>query len=34
MEELADKMADAYLDSASWIDLPIIADLLDIPRTG
>jgi hypothetical protein len=32
MKELADKMADAYLDSAFWIDLPIIADRLEIPK--
>jgi hypothetical protein len=30
--ELADKMADAYLDSGFWIDLPIIADHLQIPK--
>jgi len=32
MIELADKMADAYLDSAFWIDIEIIADALEIPR--
>jgi len=32
MTELADKIADAYLDSAFWIDLPIIADHLEIPK--
>ena len=32
MTELADKMADAYLDSAFWIDLPIIAEHLEIPK--
>jgi hypothetical protein len=32
MLRLADKMADAYLDSAFWIDLPIIADHLKIPQ--
>ncbi len=30
--ELADKMADAYLDSAFWIDLEIIAEAIGIPR--
>jgi hypothetical protein len=28
MMRLADKMANAYLDSSFWIDLPIIADHL------
>jgi len=32
MAELASKMADAYLDQAFWIDLPIIADHLGIPK--
>jgi hypothetical protein len=32
MQELASKMADAYLDSVFWIDLPIIADHLEIPK--
>lgn len=32
MQELASKMADAYLDSDFWIDLPIIADHLEIPK--
>ena len=32
MMRLADKMANAYLDSAFWIDLPIIADHLEIPK--
>ena len=32
MMRLADKMANAYLDSAFWIDLPIIADRLEIPK--
>jgi hypothetical protein len=32
MTELAEKMADAYLDSGFWIDLPIIADHLEIPK--
>jgi hypothetical protein len=34
MAELASKMADAYLDQAFWIDLPIIADHLGILRRG
>jgi len=33
MLELADKMADAYLDQAFWIDLEIIADHIGIPKT-
>jgi hypothetical protein len=32
MEQLASKMANAYCDSGFWIDLPIIADYLKIPR--
>jgi hypothetical protein len=32
MTELADKMANAYLENAFWIDLPIIADRLEIPK--
>jgi hypothetical protein len=32
MSELADKMADAYCENVFWIDLPIIADALEIPR--
>jgi hypothetical protein len=32
MAQLADKMAKAYLDQAYWIDLPIIADHLGIPK--
>ncbi len=32
MSTLAVKMKDAYLDSNYWIDLPIIADALDIPK--
>lgn len=31
MRRLASKMADAYLESTFWIDLPIVADYLDIP---
>lgn len=32
MERLAGKMADAYLDNGFWIDLPIIAEYLEIPK--
>lgn len=32
MRRLADKMANAYLESVFWIDLPIIADYLEIPK--
>lgn len=32
MRQLASKMADAYCDSGFWIDLPIIADYLKIPK--
>ena len=32
MLRLADKMANAYLESAFWIDLPILANHLDIPK--
>jgi len=32
MERLASKMADAYCDNGFWIDLPIIADFLEIPK--
>lgn len=32
MERLAGKMADAYLDNGFWIDLPIIADYMEIPK--
>lgn len=31
MYRLASKMADAYCDQVFWIDLPIIADYLEIP---
>jgi hypothetical protein len=34
MVHLASKMADAYLEHVYWIDLPIIADHLGIPRRG
>lgn len=32
MERLASKMADAYCDNGFWIDLPIIAESLGIPK--
>jgi hypothetical protein len=32
MTELADKMANAYLEEVYWIDLDIIAEHLDIPK--
>ena len=32
MMEIADKMAQAYLDNGFWIDLDIIAETLEIPR--
>ncbi len=32
MAHLASKMADAYLDQIFWIDLPIVADHLGIPK--
>lgn len=32
MRRLASKMADAYLEASFWIDLPIIADELGIPK--
>ena len=32
MSRLAIKMADAYCESTFWIDLPIIADFLGIPK--
>jgi len=32
MERLASKMADAYCDGGFWIDLPILADHLGIPK--
>lgn len=32
MERLASKMADAYCDNGFWIDLPILADYLEIPK--
>lgn len=32
MERLANKMANAYCDNGFWIDMPIIADYLEIPK--
>ncbi len=32
MEHLASKMADAYCDNGFWIDLPILAEHLGIPK--
>lgn len=32
MEHLASKMADAYVGNGFWVDLPIIADYLEIPK--
>ena len=32
MRELAGKMADAYTESVFWIDLGILADILNIPK--
>ena len=32
MRQLASKMADAYCELVFWIDLPIIADHLSIPK--
>jgi hypothetical protein len=32
MSHLASKMANAYLDQAFWIDLPILADHFGIPK--
>lgn len=32
MRQLASKMADAYCDNGFWIDLPILADHLEIPK--
>jgi hypothetical protein len=34
MERLADKMGDAYVSNGFWIDLPIIAEYLEIPKKG
>jgi lipoate synthase len=32
MEELASKMADAYIENDFWIELEVIADYLKIPK--
>lgn len=32
MTQLASKMADAYCESVFWIDLPILAENLSIPK--
>lgn len=32
MEQLANRMRSAYLENGFWIDLPIIAEYLEIPR--
>lgn len=32
MERLASKMGDAYVSNGFWIDLPIIAEYLEIPK--
>jgi hypothetical protein len=32
MEQLANRMCSAYLENGFWIDLPIIAEYLEIPR--
>lgn len=32
MQELADKMSEAYTNEVFWIDLEIIADYLKIPK--
>ncbi len=32
MERLASKMGDAYVENGFWIDLPITADYLEIPK--
>jgi hypothetical protein len=32
MTEMAEKMAQAYLDNGFWIDLEVIAEALEIPR--
>ena len=33
MERLASKMADAYCDKSFWMDIEIIAEGLEIPKT-
>jgi len=32
MERLASKLGDAYVENGFWIDLPIMADYLEIPK--
>lgn len=32
MEDLARKMANAYVENVFWIDLEILADYLEIPK--
>ena len=32
MERLASKLSDAYVENGFWIDLPIMADYLEIPK--
>lgn len=34
MMTIARKMADAYLESIFWIDLPIIAEYCGVPHKG
>ena len=34
MERLADKMADCYCDNGFWIDLDILLDEMDIPKSN
>jgi hypothetical protein len=34
MAEIADHMQDAYCDDAFWVELDVIADDMDIPRTA
>jgi hypothetical protein len=33
MADIADHMQDAYCDDAFWVELDVIADDMDIPRT-
>lgn len=32
LEHLARKMADSYIENHFWIDLEIIADMMNLPR--
>jgi hypothetical protein len=34
MAEIADHMQDAYCDDAFWVELEVIVDDMDIPRTA